>query len=156
MHSRIYQLSREPLNADDFIHEIDFEEGDWEYWADYIDDCLGDQLDDEYPNFPFLNEDYKMFTRDGDCLTYLGDDTINEIWKKAIEEKYNDMISDFTNAQKKWNLKKELIQPFTRARFWMSNWCEYADVSSEFFNYCHGYLKPGDKLYLGNVLDFHW
>lgn len=153
MHSRIYQISRKQISSDEFIDESTIVNGEsWEDWADYICDRLGDRLDEEYKNFPFLDGNWKMFDREGDCLTYLGDENVMEEWRKNLDEIYSKLLSDFFVN----DFSRTIIDvPHTPSRFY-ANELEYSVSSAEFIDYCHFNLKKGDKLYIGNVLDYHY
>lgn len=157
MHYNIWQVSTKPIDADEFITPTDCESDGWESWADYIDD-LSENLDVVYKYFPFLNDNFKMFERDGEVLTYKGDETFLKLWEQDVDEKYAEVKSSFANDMARWRLANCARKPFgINDRIWLSEWSgDCAELVDEFADFCHHKLKVGDKLYLGNVLDFHF
>lgn len=155
MHERIYQLDTKPIMADKFITPDDFGVEDYSDFADYIADIDEDTLADEYENFPDFAG---AFTRKDDALIFNGFDRLKKEWLNAIHERAEKINEDniLKDAQNvRFNLKDALLYPYTFSRFVFSDEM-FMRRSSSFIEECAYILKPGDKLYLGGVLDFHY
>lgn len=155
MYGRIYQLSQHPLNADDFIEDISFSPEEEEF-ADWLDNIDENELDEEYARMNLFG----MFERKEDCLIYLGDNGIKERWMERIKKAYGE-VKDIANGVQRQQLRDAMVYPFTQDRFAIEGWsssahCYTIEPSSEFFEFCVKCLKPGDKLYLGGIVKFHY
>ena len=149
MHNSIFQLSTSPIDADQFITENTFEPCEINDFADYVQEPDGD-LSKAYDEFPFLGT---MFTRDGDKLICKGCDDVFRTWHKAVCQEVGKLSEEgLKDGMNTWRVKQLLTVPFTRARFYLE---EYCLDSADFLQYCANNLKEGDTLYLGGVLDFH-
>lgn len=148
MHNNIYQLSKKPLDADDFIHDYQFEDSDIPF-ADGIEDWDEDELDKAYATFPLMG----IFERHEDCLTYLGEGDIRKRWVEyASEDKIDEQ--NIANSTLRFRYTQRIEQPFTLDRFCIED--DAPITSGDFLSYVLRNLKKGDKLYLGEVVNFHW
>lgn len=154
MHNTIYQISRERVNADEFITSSEFCPEEYMHFADYIDDVDDDSYEDLYKALDHLLDG--VFTRDGDELTYIGAENFMENWINHIKC----LVEPLTvESMKDWMplwLVKSTIRD-THLRTVNKIYCdEEIQTFGSFMQNVFANLKPGDKLYLGGVVDFHW
>lgn len=156
MHAKIYQISRERLNADEFITMSDLTESDMiSCCADYFDDVNENEYDDLYQ---WVGEILSKagFLREGDALIYQGAERFMQEWVDAIKAAATVLE---TAIMKKWMPMYRLKNVIDNThlginhRFYMNEECM---SFGEFMRDVFADLNPGDKLYLGGIVDFHY
>lgn len=153
MHSRIFQVSKQPIKKEDYIGSDYY---DYDHWffhsiADYVsDDC-------------YRNEDIQWLQ---DCVNGItfGNDDNGEYFIIENKEEY------FESAFKKFkelldSLKDCTIKDFTTEiqEFWiMKNVYEdkfgfYVDIDDELMTFDHfiRVFSEKDKFYIGGTVDYH-
>ena len=152
MHSKIYQISSMKLGRDEYVKAISFDYDEISFFADYVDDVDRDEEKGLLEDFDTLFEG--IFSRKGRTITLLDTSAFIEEWRGAIR-KCADNI-DFTDWISLYQLK-ELVKRTHKE----SNTMLYTDYAG--FEYFGGFVqrlyaahKPGDKFYIGGILDYHW
>lgn len=154
MHSKIFQITRERVNADEFITTEEFSTEDYSWFADWIQDVDDDSYEDLYESIEHLLDG--VFTRNGDELTYVGAEKFCENWmnhiKALVEPLTVESVKEFMPL---WLVKSAINNTHLRTETKI-----YFDGVMEnfgdFIRTVFASLKTGDKLYLGGVVDFHW
>jgi len=151
-HSRIYQISTNPIDKDDYITACSLDPWIYEPLGDYADDLPESQLQKELEDFDKLFEG--IFKRDGRVLTFLGCDQFIEDWREDIKRKANNI--DFTKWMSLWELRATLKRThYDSYAIFTSDDC----TSDDFAHFIEGLYqghKPGDKFYIGGILDYHY
>lgn len=158
MHARIYQISLENKCQDDWISEDSITESDMGYLGiDYITESR-DREDD----LKWLKDclPTSMFSVEGNEITLLNDG--NEILRRSFNS-----IKDFVNGVDVEDYIKDLIMFEYRIKsksrdilnichlFFIDGWAGHPCHSTDFVRFCHG-CKPGTKLYVNGILDYHF
>lgn len=152
MHSKIYQITAMKLGRDEYAKAVHFDYDEISFFADYVDEVERDEEKGLLESFDTLFEG--IFSRKGRTITLLDTSKFIEEWRSAIK-KCADNI-DFTNSYSLFQLKE-----LTKRTHGEYNTMLYTDYSGfEYFGdfvqrlyACH---KPGDKFYIGGILDYHW
>lgn len=162
MHGYIYQISDKPIEADDFIKEIDFENV-----SNNFDYCknIDKEVEEKAINITLKRILPKtMFKCDGRKIIFLGGDenlfiewrekVINMIVTKtphemATEDSGNSFVFRLTD------LIEDILDTMTLFVD-KENTGFFTEKSTEFVFDCIGRFKPGDVFYIGGVLDYHW
>ncbi len=158
---KIFQISTQPISEEDYIHPSDYEEECYNDWRDYMDDELTpeEQIKEIEANDPIFE---RFFERHGRELTFKGcDDFINE-WIKAAQDAAAKLNP--SESLSFWDLQKICQQSHCRNwdRYVWTDWtCGYPndngpDPLGDFVLTLFKNLKPGDKLYIGGVVSFHF
>lgn len=151
MHSCIYQIMRS--KDEERIDESDFYEHLDDIPADYVSDLDEDDEDDYIKALPnFLPQ--SMFKCEGREITFLGGDKdFIEEWKATVKNTVDGIVPG--EYQSLYELKKAVNNMLdVDSRFYF-NEDGYAIESSEFILDCMK-MKPGAKLYVGAVIDYHF
>lgn len=155
MHSLIFEISTRPLHKEERKNSFNFNESD--NYIDYADDIsdarrktaiktLQAVFNDNVPN---------MFTIEGEVITYHKEGM--EIFKKNLNKRiqaimdYKDMKGSFQDMMRE--LRNLVLDPIDTAyRFAIES-----DISSSSYWLLAqtDYMKDGDKLYIGGVIDYH-
>lgn len=163
-HSRIFQVSIRPIEADDYASPSDFYDNSGDF-ADYIgDEVEGDDRLEDIDNLAHKLID--LFTLDepgGDTLTYRGDDAMaafTQRWAAAISDAAGKVTArNILDWQGRYDVKTvcEEAALNTSYRFKIEDWNgDYADTPAELVCYVASNMRKGDKLYIGAVIDFHY
>lgn len=167
MHSRIFQVSREPIVKDDYITEDRYFEGFCDTIADYVD---GDT--DRNEDIAWLKnvlKDVATFDDDKECFTIVNK---LEYFKNSYNQYMQLMkyLSDMTLEQFAGLVPLETTegQPYSNlstAVFALDNtyndkYSFYMDDNGEYYgnqtldNFMRN-TKEGDTWYLGSTIDYH-
>ena len=154
MHNKIYQIGRERINGDDFITECDFMPENYSHFADWIQDVDNDEYEELYKRLDHQFEG--VFTRDGDELTYIGAEKFMEKWlahiKAFVEPLTVESMKDWYPMFKVEDIIKN-THLCTPTKIYVDE--EIQDLG-DFMRSVFAEAKPGDKLYLGGIIDYHW
>lgn len=160
MHSRIFQITTEQVERENYLNEDTLEQGD----NVLIDYCAEIDDDEREENIACLVDDILpkgMFTRMGaNIIRYNGG---IEQWKAEaiakIKEKAAALTADnYFHYSSIYNLKNAVVNPLDTAYLFYTdaeggqNW---ADQSHEFMQFVNG-LEEGTLLYIGGVIDYHF
>lgn len=159
-HGKIYQLATKPISKDDHIKPDMFYDNHDSY-ADWIGDAEeGEEREECIRNL--VKYDLKgMFelTADG-CLVYLGMDVFLQKWVDAIHEKAQAItVENVTNYTQRAALRDVLAGSHTDStdRIVISEYSgNFAEPLADLIAFAKYNMKPGDKLYFGAVIDFHY
>lgn len=163
-HSRIFQVSIRPIEADDYAQSSDFYDNSGDF-ADYIGDEV--EGDDRKEDIDYLAHELRdLFTPDepgGDTLTYRGEDAMEAFkqrWADAIKDAAGKVTAmNILDWHGRYDVKKvcEEAALNTSYRFKIEDWNgDYADTPAELVTYVASKMKKGDKLYVGAVIDYHY
>lgn len=152
MHSRIFQVSMEPIEKENYICEADY----WEHWftreiADYVsDDCDREGDIERLGNIAkgyFVGKDdngeYIIVTNKEEYFSYAYVkfmEALNKIGKPTPEE--------FTNRISLWDLNQAMEDKFGF----------YVDVDGELMTF-DSFVRRcviNEKYYIGGTLDYHY
>lgn len=152
MHSRIFQISKNPIKKEDYIKESNY----WDHWflnevADYVsDDC------DAYDDVKWLQDCVKGIIFGGDENgTYLVVVSREEYFRRSFEkfkitlDKVKDCtIEEFsTGIHEMWQLKDLYEEKFGF----------YVDVDGELMSF-DSFVRlcaTKEKYYIGGTIDYH-
>lgn len=155
-HAYIIQLDTEPIEDDNLVSEEDFFEDERFDYFETISDADREEVVDKIAKYVFPTG---MFHKEGDCFIYQGG---IEKWKEEYLKELNEILSKIT-TNNLWGIKglfalKDKIQnALDQNKFVVECWSGFcANDSTEFMEFVDHYLKPGDKLYIGSIIDFHY
>lgn len=158
MHARIYQISLENKCQDDWITEFSITESDMGYLGiDYASPSTSREKDLEWLKECLPTD---MFLMEGNEITILNDgtETLTNVFER-IKEYVNgididEYVNDMTFFEYRIKAKSRDILDISHL-FFTDGWSDYPTYSTEFVRYCHT-LKPGTKIYVNGILDYHF
>ncbi len=146
-HCLIVQLSKEPIDKEDFITPDTFDEDpDIEYVSDYV--CERDNYED----------DVKWFLEQlGDSVTY--DKSDNSITFVNKEEYFKEDFEEFSKLVQNCTLKDFcdhdwMFQVQSYVRPWFDTYI-YTYYSQPMGEFVRDYGNAGEKFYIGGICDYH-
>ena len=164
-HSRIFQYSKEPIDANDYIDDL-FMTSDY-VWHAFEGKICGDYTDirnqdERMEDIKWLAEHLSKLniTPYGDDKFVLGDGShkaIKDFWYDGIKNAFD--VLDKENLDKyneKWALKYAIIDPLCHGfgfLFYNNDSVELS-ASDDFFEFLLR-LNEGDSFYIGATLDYH-
>lgn len=152
MHSKIYQITETKLGRDEYINAVYFDYDEISFFADYVDDVERDEEKRLLEAFDSLFEG--IFSRKGRTVTLLDTSKFIEEWRSAIKKCADNM--DFTNSQHLFQMRE--ITKRTHKEYNTMLYSDYAgfEYFGDFVQRLYAAHKPGDKFYIGGILDYHW
>ena len=152
MHSKIYQISEKKLERDDYAKAVNFDFDEVSFFADYVDDVERDDEKELLENFDTLFEG--IFSRKGRTITLLDTSAFIEEWRSAIKKLADNM--DFTNSRQLFRMRE--ITKRTHKDYSAMLFTDYGgfEYFGDFVQRLYAAHKPGDKFYIGGILDYHW
>lgn len=160
MHGRIFQISSQPINEEDFVSSDYFYDNSSDF-ADYIgDEIEGEEREEEIKDFADLLSD--VFTLKGNnVLEFRGTDALNDflkVWVDKIKSAALDLNTDnILRLSTLYNIRS--LTKHTHLASYYRVAIEDDDYTSPladlFINVVDG-LKEGDCLYIGAVIDYHY
>lgn len=160
MHSRIFQITTEQVERENYLNEDTLEQGD----NVLIDYCAEIDDDEREENIACLVDDILpkgMFTRMGaNIIRYNGG---MEQWKAEaiakIKEKAAALTADnYFHYSSIYNLKNAVVNPLDTAYLFYTDaegGQSWAEKSHYFMQFVSG-LEEGTLLYIGGVIDYHF
>lgn len=160
MHSRIFQITTEQVERENYLNEDTLEQGD----TASIDYCAEIDRKDREESIAYLVDSILpegMFTRLGaNILRYNGG---MEQWTAEavakIKEKAAALTADnYLRFGELYNLKKAVENPLDTAYLFYTDkegLQSWADQSYDFMSFVNG-LEAGTLLYIGGVIDYHY
>lgn len=147
-HCLIVQLSREPIDKEDFIEPYTFDDDDdIRYVADYV--CERDNYKESVEWFIEQLGDAVEYNEEDNSFTVIDRESFfKEDFKefRAITEDFT--LHDFCDSS--WmNKIQHLARPWFGTYIYLDN---YSQHINEFMRY---YCDPGDKYYIGGICDYH-
>ena len=160
MHSRIFQISKTPIDRDDYIEEDKY----YDHWftnsvADYVD---GDT--NRYDDIKWLQSCYEneglSFGRDDSGEYFVVEDksryfeTNFEEFKKALQELSEKTFDDFMNGERRMSLYRLKSSYDEELGFYIDDNGEYQGLATfDRFMRC---ATEGEKYYIGATIDYHF
>lgn len=156
MHSLILELTRERVNKDGWVGEIDLRE---DHEIDYARKLEGDERDEAIRRF-YTTSWLGTFLQRGeepDTLVY------KRGLASAKDEWYSELHKLVSEAEKSrtsdlYSLRQTIDYPFGGfTRYVLSDWSgtSYSCPTRELLELLDE-MKIGDKLYINSVFDYHW
>jgi hypothetical protein len=156
MHSRIYQIGLKPFKPEDYACPEWFYE-DSDDFADYIgNEITGDA---RLQDIKCLQSGFEeIFDLDGETLVFKGfgnfiqewNDYIKSLTEQIKDDKYDQFLMwKISNATKETHLE-------TASRFYIEDWNGRPEAAEDLIDFLQHQVKPGDKIYIGAVIDYHF
>ena len=161
MHSKIFQITENKVERDDYLDEDTLTQGDGSFY-DYCGNISEEDRKEMIASLVNHVLPTGMFRLVGDDeMVYMGGaDLWKEKWVNAIHDKAllvnTENVLDWIGAA--YQLEKELENPLhTDFNFYLSedNAQSYAEPSKEFMKMVCG-LEKGTHLFIGGVIDYHF
>ncbi len=158
MHSRIYQISWQPISKENFLEEeqvAEFTSG-----IDYADEFSEDY---RYEQIQLLAEHILppgLFVADSSDKSIVYQGGLDE-WLKNYIQSIKDLANELTPEDilnfsgKKWDLQQLLKRPFGGHVMFAIDDNPCAEFSTEFLEFIKD-IEVGQKVYIGAVFDYHW
>ncbi len=162
MHSKIYQISSQPISKEDYASPSDFYDNSGDF-ADYIgDEVLGEERENYIGWFAVSVKD--VFTAVGDgVLVYKGKEALHEFkqkWADRIKEMANELTADNLLTELRLFSLREVTERThvdISYRVTIEDWCGgVAYPFGELFEWANSQLKEGDHIYIGAIIDYHY
>ena len=160
-HAKIYQISMKPIKRDDYVEPDDFYDNHDSY-ADWV----GDEVEGKERRecIKYLAKDLReIFDLNGDTLVYKGKTALRAFkqkWADAIKEKAQEITVDNVVRHTPRTTVRDFVNCTHRDsadRFCIKDWSgTFAEPMAELISYIHEYLRKGQRLYIGAVIDFHY
>ena len=155
MHSRIIELSKNPISKEDYIDKDCFELEDYgKFGIDYIKDIDESDREDEIKNMESMFPVKVFEVTDKNSVVYK--DNVWELKNVCVSKikelaKNTDVLNFFDGDR--FRLSMWLQKPFTEDLF---VWEGSLYSSMNLINYLlKDIFKEGDTIYIGNILDYH-
>ena len=160
MHSRVFQISTEPILKENYLNEDTLNQGDNAFY-DY---CANIDEDERKEDIAYLVNE----TLPKGMFELVGDDTMRfnggvEQWKEEYIANIKKSVEALTvENMLEWSstyyLKEAINNPLDTAyHFYLDGegWQNYAEQSFAFMRFVSE-LEPGTILYIGGVIDYHF
>lgn len=160
MHSRIFQISTEPIDKENYLNEDTLQQGDGSFY-DYCSEIDEEDRKEDIANLVNHALPKGMFE-------LISDDTMRynggiEQWKEEyvanIKKRANALTADnMLEWGSTYYLKQAVENPLDVAyHFYLAGeGCQsFAEQSFAFMEFVCG-LEPGTTLYIGGVIDYHF
>ncbi len=157
MHSNVYQITPKPLQREDYMDAVGIPEENLYEFADRGEDVMEEDEETEMQALDNLLQG--VFRREGRTLIYLGADEFVKEWRQAILKEaclLND--ESFKSGMTAHHLKElaDRTHLRTATRIYGYAGDEWADPFGEFITHVYANNKPGDRYYIGGIVDFHY
>lgn len=162
MHSNIYQVSTEKISKDQFITEATFSDCDYSFfdWCANLPEEEQEQAIDQLVDNLLPKG---MFSRNSDeprtIIYHGGADDWKRQWVERIHKRAEaitpENVTEWIGST--YRLEQELEDPLDIGSRFVTSDYESSDAqkSSELMKQICT-LKPGTKLYIGGIIDYHW
>lgn len=158
MHSRIFQVSREPIDKEDYIDESNY----YDHWfTNLIADCVNGDTD-RGDDVKWLKECYEKsglsFGKDSGGEYFIIDDKAKyfkpkfEEFCKALDELKKITLEDFSSN--KCNMPVYLLKGAHNDKFGF--YIDSDETSLRTLDEFVRYADIGIKYYIGVTIDYHW
>lgn len=161
MHSRIFQVSIQPIEVDDYAVSSDFYDNSGDF-ADRIgDEQEGGDRKNDIGRLADTLKDLFTLDEDGETLTYKGEAAMaafKQAWADHLREEAAKVTADnILEWQPRYEVRRncEETHLHTDYRFKIENWEDYAGPCNDLIEYVADKMKEGEKLYIGAVIDYH-
>ena len=133
---------------DEYMSEGSFCPEEYERFADYIQSVPQDSENDI---ISWLDK-HGIFERNGRELELLDLNPFIEEWRAEIKKRANNI--DFTDGFALYRLK-EVVKETHRESSLMFYFGEFMPMG-ELVHWLYNHYQPGDKFYIGGILDYHY
>ena len=150
MHAKIIEIGTKKLKRADYITEDNFIPEEYGDFADYIQ---GVEKEIEKKVIAWF-DDLEFFTRKGRELTLQPMGGFMDDWKMKIVDMANNL--DFTDWFSFYDIKDVMKKTHEK---WVGKICMNGEEFWDFGYFCqyiYENYKPGDKFYIGGILDYHY
>lgn len=156
MHSCIFQVSTKPISEGDYVSPEYFYDNSGDF-ADYIGDPITGKhrLDSIKYVFELFGN---MFTINKDVITFNGLGNFVRKWNDYMRELSSNLDDNEYKQYDMWRIgcaTKE-THLYICSRFFIEDWNECAGPAEDLIDFLQHRAKPGDKLYIGAVIDYHF
>ncbi len=161
-HYKIFQVSPVQIEDEDYITadelQDDMVDGMYTEFTDYIDEELdSEKVLDALQSLEELLGD--IFYIEGRILTFKGADEFVDKWVAEMKGQLENVTPE--DSLSFWKLHKMTTQ--THLMVWdRFMWTDedgtksYPNELGDFILTCRNYLEPGDKMYVGGIVGFHF
>ena len=160
MHSRIYQISKSPIDIDDYIEESKY----YDHWflnsvADYVDDDTNRDDDNEWLEDCYKNKGL-YFGRDNSGEYFIVEDKTKffeakfEKFQQEIKELSEKTLDDFMGGESNMSLYRLNSLYDDDLGFYIDDEGEYHGVTT--FDRFMRHATVGTKYYIGATIDYHF
>ena len=158
MHNRIYQLTPEPVNADQYITESDF----YDHWfvgsiADYVSDNCNKKADIERlgnrKGYRVASDEFGAYLEVYSKEEYFA--AAFARFSDALESIKNCTLSDFARGLDMWHLKDSYEEKFGDYVYASDDASDDDDSLMTFDAFVRN-AAEGQKYYIGGTVDYHW
>lgn len=152
-HSRIFQITEKKIDEDQYINE-DFDPQQWDDFADFIEEIGNPQKSLEWFDDVFEG----IFTRNGRELTLLDITDFMEDWLCEIKRTTDISVDGMREWRFRYNLSSLLRHTHRNIdfHFVLDEDGLEIDNAGGFINNLYSSYKPGNKFYIGGILDYHF
>lgn len=156
MHAKIFQLDTKPICPDCYI-DPDYFTDVFIRGCDYICDAVGNPVDRHIFTEAMVNTLHPIFALEEETLVYQGCNSFMEKWIEAIKEKAIHLNeSNFFDETARMARIIEETSALSASKFYIEDWNEGAATPYELIQFCQRKLKPGERLYIGSIIDYHY
>ena len=161
MHSRIFQVSTSPILVDERDTPCCFYENSSDY-ADYIGDAIeGKERKDDIKSLAETLGDLFDLDKTGRCLVYKGGmDEFKREWAETIRKAAEEVTGDnILESSPRYTVRMICNETHLSCsyRFKIEGWTSYAAPMDDLIEWiAYKKFKPGKKLYIGAVIDYHF
>lgn len=157
MHSYIFQIHTEPIVPEDYPSEDKIAESS----QDFVD--YATELEDESRSaaiaylFKFLYESEMFAINDDETATYIGGfEKALKRWAEDIKDYANQInTKNILNFRSRYHLSKAINNPLDKSYLFITSDSDSAERSEALYELI-ATMKPGDRLYIGGVYDYHF
>lgn len=160
-HAKIYQISRNPVDRDDYVEPDNFYDNHDSY-ADYIGNKV--EGDKRKECLEYLAKDLQeIFDLDGETLVFKGKPALKAFkqkWVDAIQKQAQEVtvenVARHTPRLAICNFAEDTHKAVSD-RFCIEEWSGmYAEPTAELIDFVGRNLRKGQRLYIGAIIDFHY
>ena len=160
MHSRIYQISKTPIDRDDYIEEDKY----YDHWftssvADYVNEDTDRDYDIEWLKDCYGNKGLS-FGHDDNGEYFIVEDKVKyfeakfEEFQKELKELSEKTLDDFMGGESKMSLYRLKGFYDEECGFYIDDCSEYHGLATfDRFVRC---ATVGEKYYIGATIDYHF
>ena len=161
MHSRIYQVSNKPIPKREWATPDDFYENSDDF-ADYIGDKQeGDARKEDIRSLAKTMSELFDLDKSGNALVYKGGlEEFCKKWADAIHDAAKEVTAEnVIRVDSRYNVRMMCKETHLESscRFSIVDYQSYAGPMSDLVKWIfYGKMKPGAKVFIGAVIDYHW
>ncbi len=151
MHSRIFEITSEPINSEDYLTSSMLDPEQYSGFADYIDD----EVDAENSIEWFATCMSGIFDCDGRRVKLRDISGFIDLWKADVRDKAGKFDPN-GDRMSSYYLRKALNKTHEGIEFRFFDQDRGLMSARQLIENVLLYHKPGDKFYIGGILDYHF